>query len=320
MVSRKTSSLPDKIYLINSAGHYYSLDKGAVTLNKTFPDKSCEVTVEYLDSNPDEFYLRTCDGGYFQYHRQKKKDSHIDHKPTKKFPKNPIPFSLLDLDEKDTFVFRSSKGKFMTLDVNAKNRIELGGFAHAKIRVGDPALKKLITNFAYNLELSTISDLTPEIAVKTTLRNDSLSDSTQALTYNYLVSHLGSWKNQIGASLSPKSIGAKIPSLVDGAIVLAENYSHVELLSKAETKTATSSVSVPARTRGVATVLIYKAVIQVPFTYTEAVWYQSGGFEERFKSGAYSNTVTYGVDVEITDLISINTHTGTEPVVLPLVV
>jgi len=312
MVSRKTPSLPDKIYLINSMGYYYSLGgDGAVTLNKTSPDKSCVVTVEY-QANPDEFYLRACNGGYFQYHKLERKANHIVPKPPKeksKKPKRPITFSLLEVAEKDTFLFRTSKGKFMVLEVNEKKRIILGDFDRAKIRVGDPAIKRLLTNLTYNLNSSTITDIMPEIAVKTTVRNDSQSVSTQNITYNYLVSHFGGWSNGIGASLSRKAVGkGKLPCLVDGTIVLAENYSHVEIIPQVEMKTATSSVPVPAMTRAVATVLVFKAIIRVPFTYTEALWYQSGEFVELSKHGVYSNKMTFGVDIELTDVINID-HT-----------
>ena len=313
MVSRQTPSLPDKIYLISSDDCYYSMENGIVTVNKTTPDPSCEVTVEYLPSNPDEFYLRTCKGGYFQFHKKKKKreDGHVVHNPTKKFPKRPITFTLLDLGEEnpDTFVFRASTGNFLKLVVNAKNRVVLGGFEGAEIKIGNPTIKILTGNIVYALESSSITDLTPEVVLKTTVRNDSQASSTQSLTYCYLVSHTGSWTNAIGVPLPASAVGgAKIPSLVDGTIIAAENYSHVELCSNVETKTATSSVSVPASVRGVASVLIYKAQIQVPFTYTEKIWYRSGECIEVTKEGTYSNVVTYGVDVELTDLISI-THT-----------
>jgi len=310
MVSRKTPSLPDKIYLINSMGYYYSLGNDGVTVNKTSPDKTCVVTVEY-QANPDEFYLRACNGGYFQYHKLKRKENHIVHKPPKKppKPKRPITFSLLEVAEKDTYLFRTSTGKFMVLEVNEKKRIIFGDFDRAKIRVGDPAIKRLLTNLAYNLNSSTITDILPEIALKTTVRNDSQSVSAQNITYNYLVSHFGGWSNEIGASLSPKAVGkGKLPCLVDGTIVMAENYSHVEILPQVEMKTATSSVPVPAMTRAVATVLVFKAIIQVPFTYTEALWYRTGEFEERSKHGVYSNKMTFGVDIELTDVININ-HT-----------
>jgi hypothetical protein len=299
--------LPDKIYLMNSDGQYYSCSGGVVTVEKTFPDSSCMVTVEYLPNNPNEFYLRTCEGAYFQYHKLPRKGNHIDHKVNPKEPKKrPITFSLLDLEEEDTFIFRSSNGAFMTLRVNAKNRITLGGFEHAKIKVGDPAIKKLITNLAYDLETSTITDLSPEVVLKTAVRNDSPSDSFQTITYSYIVSNIGSWTNRVGAALPPNVVGSQIPCLVDGIIAIAQNYS--EMLSKFETKTATSTISVSAKTKGVATVLIYKAIIHVPFTYTEQIWYQSGSFEKLSKQGAYKSNVTYGVDIELTDLISLN-HT-----------
>jgi hypothetical protein len=98
--------------------------------------------------------------------------------------------------------------------------------------------------------------------------------------------------------------GVKIPSLVDGVIIIAENYSHVELYNM-ETKTATSSVSVPATTKGVATVQVYKAYIQVDFTYDKEVWYRNGDHVKSRRRGVYKNIVTFGVDIELTDLIKL---------------
>ena len=315
MASRKTPWLHDRIYLIRAVdGCYYSMDEGIATVERTTPDPTCEVTVEYQFDNPDEFYLRTHEGGYFQYHKLKKKKGHIDHRPKKNL-KRPIRFTLLDVaeskdSEPDTFVFRASDGSFLGLVVNEKDRVVLGGFGdYAKIKIGDPTLKRLTSNIVYHLESSTVNDLTPEIVLKTTVRNDSQSSSDRSLSYSYLISHKGSWKNAIGVALPSEAVaGAKIPQLVNGTIITAENYSHVELHSKTETKTATSLVSVPASTWGVASVLIYKAEIKVPFSYTEAVWYRSGEYGELTKYGTYSNVVTYGVDVELTNLVGI-THT-----------
>ena len=311
MGSRRTPSLPDKFFLIREDGCFYSVSKGHVSVEKTSPDPSCEVTVEYLPTDPDQFYLKNSEGCYFQYHKnKKKKGNHVDHKPTKKnrdIPKRVIAFTLLDLPDSppDTYVFRASNGKFLVLSVNAKKRVILGGFDKAKIRIGDPTITKRIGNIVYDLQPGSykITDLQPEVALKTTVRNDSQSPSTQNLSYCYLVSHKGTWTNQIGVALPAATVaGAKIPCLVDGVIIAAENYSHVELYN-IETKTATSSVSVPANTKGVATVQIYKAFIEVFFTYSEEVWYRSGEHVVRKKKGVYKNVVTFGVDIELTDLI-----------------
>lgn len=298
------AKLPDKIYLLNSEDCYYSLENEVPSVEKTVPDRFCEVVVEYI--NPEEFYLRACNGAYFQYHP--KKGGHIVHKITKKSQEQAIKFIVLDLEEKDTFVFRSSNGKFMVLEVNEKQRIGLGSFENATIKVGKPSIKSLVSNFVYDLESSVITDLTPEIALTTAVRNDSTMTSTQNLTYAYHITHVGSWTNKIGVSLPSQS---KVPCLVDGKILIAENYSHAGVASKVETKTASSYVAVPAQTRGVATVLIYRAIIKTPGTYEQRDWYRSGGFETRRKDFVYSNTITYGVDVELTDLISITHDIGT---------
>ena len=320
-MSRRTPSLPDKFYLIRTDGFYYSFKKGHVFVADNSPDKSCEVTVEYLPNDPDQFYLKNSEGCYFQFHKdKKKKGNHVDHKPTKKnkkIPKRVIAFTLLDLPDSPpkTYVFRASNGKFLVLKVNEKKRVILGGFEDALITIGDPTITKRVGNITYDLRPGSykITDLEPEVALKTTVRNDSESTSTQNLTYCYVVSHKGTWTNEIGEPLPSDTVsGAKIPCLVDGVIIAAENYSHIELYNM-ENKTATSAVSVPGSTRGVATVQIYKAYIEVLFIYTEEVWYRSGEHVVKKKKGVYKNTVTFGVDIELTDLIRL-IHDPTVPV------
>lgn len=311
MVSRRTTDLPDKFYLIKSDGCYYSMKDGVASVSKTKPDKSCEVTVEYLPSDPDQFYLRNSQGCYFQYHKTKK--GHIDHSPTKKkrkIPKRPIEFIMLDCKEPDTYAFRASNGQFLVLEVNEKNRVTLGSYESdsAKIKIGDPTIIKRIGGIAYTLESSVVTNIRPPIsALKTTVRNDSQSVSNQSLTYEYTKYHKGSWVNDIGVTLEGKGLaGAKIPEIVDGSIVAIQSKAQVDLFNPL--KKETSSVSIPPCTWAVATIQVYYAKIQVPFTYKEEIWYQSGEHKIVTKHGVYDNTVHVAVDLELTDLTSIN-HT-----------
>ena len=325
-MGRKTPSLPDIFYLIREDGCYYSASGGAASVSKTSPDPSCEVTVEYLPSDPDQFYLKNSQGCYFQYHKdQKKKANHVDQRPTKKnrnIPKRVITFTLLDFPDSapDTYVFRASNGSFLVLNVNEKKRIILGGFDNARIRVGDPTIKKRIGNIVYDLRPGSykVTELQPEVVLKTTVRNDSLVDATQNISYCYLISHKGTWTSEIGDPLPAAAVaGVKIPCLVEGVMVATENYSHVEPFN-IETKTAQSSISVPACTKGVATVLIFKALIKVYFTYTVEYYFITGRHYEDRKRGVYENVVTFGVDVEVSGLIKLFRDPSPVPPVVAL--
>ena len=297
--------LPNKIYLINSQGQYYSCDGGVVTVKKTVPDPSCVVVVEYLPNNPDEFYLRTSSGAYFQYHKFARKGDHIDHKFTPKFPKRAIKFSVLNLKEQDTFVFRSSKGSFLTLRLNAKKRITLGGFQDATIKVGDPAIKKLVTNLVYDFNKSTITDSTPNVALRVTIRNDGPDSVPHNLEYEYPVYNIGTWKNEAGEELLPKDVGPQVPGLVEGRVSMIP---YLETLPKIETKKKQAALSLPGRTKASVSVYIYSTRLMAPFGYEEKVWYESGTVEVLRKRGAYTIDVVIGVDTEVTDLVPL-THT-----------
>lgn len=306
--NRKTVYLNPRIYIIDSQGHYYSKSGKIVTFTKTTPDKTCEVRVEYRP-NSEEFYLRSWDGAYFQYHDRK--PEHINQKNTKFNEDLAIPFTLVDLKPKNDFVFRASRGQFILPQPNEKNRICLGDFQNAKIKIGDPSTKRAITDIAYNVNSSTITELRPEVAFKTTIRNDSNSaDFCQELEYSYLVSHVGSWTNSLGGPVPSESlVKTEIPCYSDGSVKITfnSNYPHTDtgLGTKVETKKVTTSVVVPRKHKGVATVYIYKALIKVPFTYTESVWYRGGAFTGEKEKGTYINVETFGVDVQITDLVSV---------------
>jgi hypothetical protein len=167
----------------------------------------------------------------------------------------------------------------------------------------------VITSIDYNTDPSetTITELSPEIALSTMVRNDSTSDTiTQNLTYSHLVSDVGTWTTTIGASLAVKiSADVKTPLLGQRGVEVTAtvNGSHAWGGSMTHTKTVTSSstVAVPLGMKAVATILIKKSIIDVPFTYTKSIWYRSGGVEVAKKSGVYHNVESWKVDVQVDD-------------------
>ena len=305
---RKTIALPPRIYLINSKGRHYSMSQGIVSFTKTVPDETCEVLVEYLTTTSEEFYLRAWTGAYFQYHHSK--PTHVEHKKPFK-EKSAIRFTAVDIEDQK-FVFRTSNGKFIQPESNEKNRIGLGGYQNAGIKIGDPTIKRVISNITYNVNSATITELSPEVALKITIRNNSpLNTYSQSLKFSYDKSTMGTWKNQSTKTrLDLKSLSmVEIPCLSDGRIdsTFTQNESHNSFRgAKVETKKVDTSIAVPTRKKGVATVLIHKAVINVPFTYDEAIWYRGGGHDDkRGKKGVYNNLESYGMEIRSTDMIDI---------------
>lgn len=232
-------------------------------------------------------------------------------------PGKAVPFTLLDVGGgKDTFVFRTPYGVFLAPwlkddpDYGPDKVLDVATQSHsAEIKVGEPVLHAVITSIDYNTDPTetSITQLQPEIALSTMVRNDSTSDTiTQNLTYSYLVSDVGTWSTTIGGSLAIKlSDKVKIPLLADSGVevTVTVNASYTWGGSTTHTKTVTSSstVAVPPMMKAVATILIKKSIIDIPFTYTESIWYRSGGYEEVKKSGIYNNVESWTVDVKVDD-------------------
>jgi hypothetical protein len=313
---RKTVGLPEKIYLINpSSGKYYSMsDQGVLSFIAT-PDYTCEVTVEYGSDN-ESFFLRSYGGDYFDYSAALKDYVTLTTSTSNSLT---IPFTLLDLEAEDTFVFRADNGLFLHPETITNGQgLILSDFTSAAIKVSKTFIKRVVTDPVYDVNSATTTTFTPEVALKTTVRNDSASDSfTQTLEYSYAVSHVGTWTNTIGVAVSIGVSGkVDIPFLDDQVgIQVTGTVSDTLTLKGSETVTktvkSTSTVAVPPNKKAIATVLILRATIDVPFTYTESTWYECGRFEEVTKSGIYHNIESYKVDVQVTDITSTCSSTGT---------
>jgi hypothetical protein len=127
---RKTPCLPDRIYLIDSQGRYYSVSMGYASFEKTEPDYECEVMVEYLSDNPEQFCLRSYEGAYFEYYASGSSAQGVlvsgSNKPVQS---KTILFTLLDVGVKDTFVFRTLDWAFVVpqlqSDPNLNNKMDI---------------------------------------------------------------------------------------------------------------------------------------------------------------------------------------------------
>ncbi|KIK58781.1 hypothetical protein GYMLUDRAFT_86159 [Collybiopsis luxurians FD-317 M1] len=312
---RKTASLPERVYLIDGFGNYYSMWQGKCSFTKSEPDYTCEVIVEYYSSDPEQFYLRSWEGTYFEYVGDSATATTVCPFNYKSINNNSVLFTALDIDtNRNTFAFRVPSGKFLSLqavntDSSGQSYLPLADYNSATITVAEPVIRRVLTDFEYDTSGSTVTQLQPEVALSTTVRNDSHSDSfVQELSYSYQKSHVGTWSNMEGVELSVKygvEYGIEIPFVAEATLEVgvAFKYEHTETGSNITTTTvsSTSALSVPAAKTGVATILVKKARIDVPFTYSELVWYQSGRMEENVKNGIYNNVESYMVDVQIND-------------------
>lgn len=306
---RKTPSLPNKIYLSNSNGQYFSVYQGLISL-KDKPDYTCVVLVEYLTDNLELFYLRCWEGSYWEisdaYHCFQWKNKTVNAAT--------IQFTLLDVKAKDTFAFRTGNGDFIQLDDDSfvLGQLVPGEFPAATVVVSKAFIRRVVSDPVYDTQSSVVTDMIPDVALKMTVRNDSDSDKfTETLTYSYEVSRMGSWTTTSGqevAIAASAKFGIPFLNAAKVGVEVTVTVNHKKSLTGSKTNTntvtSTSKVAVPPNSQALATVLIFKATIDVPFTYTESTWYNDGTYEEVTQNGIYNNVESYQVDVQVTGISS----------------
>lgn len=180
---------------------------------------------------------------------------------------------------------------------------------YSLMEVGEPILRKEIINIQYDVDSFEKTEVTPEVALRTTVKNDGTADITQTLAYEYTKSVEGTWNNSAGIEIGvAATFKAGIPLLAETEIEISTkaSYSHEWGGSTStEKKISTSTqVVVPARSKGKAKVIVKKALISVPFSYTERRTYLNGKTEDVIvKTGVYENVESYDVDVQTYDFV-----------------
>lgn len=180
---------------------------------------------------------------------------------------------------------------------------------YSLMEVGEPILRKEIINIQYDVDSFEKTEVTPEVALRTTVKNDGTADVTQTLAYEYTKSVEGTWNNSAGIEIGvAATFKAGIPLLAETEIEISTkaSYSHEWGGSTSTEKKISSStqVVVPARSKGKAKVIVKKALISVPFSYTERRTYLNGKTEDVIvKTGVYENVEAYDVDVQTYDFV-----------------
>jgi Clostridium epsilon toxin ETX/Bacillus mosquitocidal toxin MTX2. len=181
---------------------------------------------------------------------------------------------------------------------------------YSLMEVGEPILKKEIIGIQYDVDAFEKTDVTPEVALRTTVQNSGSESVTQTLTYEYTKSVEGTWNNSAGLEIGvAATFKAGVPLLAETEIEVSTtaSYSHEWGGSSSTEKKISSStqVVVPARSKGKAKVIIKKCLISVPFSYTERRTYLNGKTEDVIvKTGVYENVEAYDVDVQTYDFVS----------------
>eukprot|EP01121_Diplochlamys_sp_Union-15-3_P005668 TRINITY_DN159_c0_g1_i1.p1 TRINITY_DN159_c0_g1~~TRINITY_DN159_c0_g1_i1.p1 ORF type:complete len:316 (-),score=68.94 TRINITY_DN159_c0_g1_i1:53-970(-) len=178
---------------------------------------------------------------------------------------------------------------------------------YCKFKVGEPLISKEIVDVKYNTSASKISQLSPLVALETTVSNPSSVDVNQTLTYEYEKSETGTWNNSAGIEIGvTTSFKTGVPFLAEGQVEVSTNasYSHEWGGESGITKKVSSStsVTVPANSSCKAKVLILQANIDVPFTFKTKRTYIDGTVEKQPGKGIYNNVESFSVKVDTSDI------------------
>ena len=173
--------------------------------------------------------------------------------------------------------------------------------------VSEPIISKEIHDVVYDLPKAVMADVSPLIALSTTVRNDSkTSDISRTLPYSYTRSKVGTWNNAAGVEIGAEpSFSAGVPFIesVDLKISVTPSYSHKWGGSEGTEETISSSteITIPAGKKGEVDVLVKRKKLDVSFTYKETIIYKDGKTKTNDKKGVYDNIESYTVDVQVGD-------------------
>jgi hypothetical protein len=179
------------------------------------------------------------------------------------------------------------------------------------MEVGEPLLKKEIVKIEYNLDAWKKTEVTPEVALSASVQNPGTADVTQTLSYEYTKSEQGTWNNSAGVEIGvATAFSAGIPLIGEVGVEISTqaSYNHEWGGSTGKEKKISSNtqVVVPARSKGKVKVIVKKALLSLPFSYTERRTYLNGKVEESVvKTGIYQNVESYDVDVQTYDFAPI---------------
>lgn len=191
----------------------------------------------------------------------------------------------------------------------ASNKDGVAGSTYASsetlFTVSEPIISKKIIDVHYDLPNAVIWDVPATIALQTTVRNDSDSDTLQqTLAYSYQHSKIGTWNNTAGIELGvATSIKADVPFLASGGVKVSfkGSYSHQWGGSDGAQETITSSTQIAIRPmkKGKVTVLVKNKAMNIKFSYKQKIVYKDGTTKIIDKDGVYHNLESYDVDVQV---------------------
>lgn len=215
-------------------------------------------------------------------------------------------------EDENTFAIKSTNGNFVAVyDKNGKHNLKADRGSidkYCKFKIEEPIIKKEIINVKYDINKAVINQTSPEFAGRQYVENSSDSSSLSKIGYRYMKSETGTWNNTFGIDITRgMEFSAGVPFVADVKlnIQISTSYSHEWGGSKTIEKEINGSleVNIPKRKKGTVSIVVSKASLDVPFTYTTKTRYLSGEIVIKDEmSGVYKNLESYIINGNISEL------------------
>lgn len=227
-------------------------------------------------------------------------------------------FELIKLENEgeNIYAIKSSNGNFVAVyDKNGMHNLKADRNSidrYCKFKIEEPIIKKEIINIKYDISKAVIKQTSPEIAARQNVENNSYDSNTiSRIGYSYKKSETGTWNNTVGVELTVgMSFEAGVPFIASAnfEVQISTSYSHEWGGSKTIEKEINGQleVSIPPRKKGTVSIIVSKASMDVPFTYTIKTRYLNGEIVERKDiNGIYRNLESYLIQGDTSELIPI---------------
>lgn len=299
------------IYDKNHSGKYASRNgPDEIKFTKDEIDQYCYLNVYEQISGTNKIKLKLDNGNYvFTHSNQYIHSGGI---------KDVTIFELIKLENEgeDIFAIKSSNGNFVAVyDKNGKHNLKADRNSidkYCKFKIGEPIIKKEIIDVKYDITKAVIKQTSPEIAARQYVENNSYDSSTiSRIGYVYKKSETGTWNNTVGVEITiGMSFEAGVPFIASAnfEIQISTSYSHEWGGSKSIEKEINGQleISIPPRKKGTVSLIVSKASMDVPFTYTTRTRYLNGEIVEKNNiNGIYRNLESYLIQGDTSELTPI---------------
>lgn len=299
------------IYDKNHSSKYASRDgPDGVKFTKNEIDQYCYLNVYEQIDKTNKIKLKLDNGNYvFTHSNQYIHSGGIN---------NVTDFELIKLENEgdNIYAIKSTNGNFVSVyDKSGMHHLRADRNSidkYCRFKIEEPIIKKEIINIKYDISKAVIKQTSPEISARQNVENNSYDSNTiSRIGYVYKKSETGTWNNTVGVELTiGMSFEAGIPFIASAnfEIQISTSYSHEWGGSKSIEKEINGQleVSIPPRKKGTVSIIVSKASMDVPFTYTTKTRYLNGEIVEKNDiNGIYRNLESYLIQGDTSELMPI---------------